>query len=333
MKKVLALMLAMVLVLSLAACGGNDTKESSTDKTSGIAEQSDTVKDTEQAPQENVDVPDSLVGTWYIMPNFSEGSMSASGSSVTILDEAEILSFTIIKNGTITVDGKEYPMKKSSDNNSLRAFQDYGEYNAAYTVNIGDDQYEIGINTDTDNSNYIVFQPFGNKVASYTPLYAKKNYTLKTAELTLDNWQDFFEVKSEYKLHKNDWDDFDGVYAAWYFGEKNDIIISDIQNARIAFKSSSTETSMIHFDKNTEEYTFSDAVTESNEPYESESDINIYNTEDSYHNIWVSIYDNYRFLPQKDFKDAGNEYTARVVTKVNVEVTRIMGTIIYLTEE
>lgn len=53
MKKVLALMLALVMVLSLAACGGNNAKESSTDKTSSQAETTEgTTEEETETPTE-----------------------------------------------------------------------------------------------------------------------------------------------------------------------------------------------------------------------------------------------------------------------------------------
>lgn len=330
MKKVLALMLTMVLLLSLAACGGNNAKESVAGKTSSKAEQSDTVKETEQAPQEKVDVPENLVGTWYIIPSDYTGSAAGSG----VLDKAEILSFTLIENGTISVDGKEYPLKNSSDNKSIFHDSVYGEYKNAYIVNIGNDQYKLGINVDTDNSNYIVFEPYGNKYANYQPLYAKKNYTAKTTELTLDNWKDFFEVKFDdnFGANKNEWGDVAGFYGGGLIlTQKDNIKITGIQNGRIAYKLTITETAMAHFNKTTEKYSLSDTVTESNETFENESDL--LGSSGTYGGYFSSISlggDVGRF---NDCKDAGDEFTARVATKGDLEVTRIMGTITYLTEE
>ena len=232
------------------------------------------------------------------------------------------------------MDGKEYPLKNSSDNKSIFHNSVYGEYKNAYIVNIGNDQYKLGINVDTDNSNYIVFEPYGNKYANYQPLYAKKNYTAKTTELTLDNWKDFFEVKFDdnFGANKNEWGDVAGFYGGGLIlTQKDNIKITGIQNGRIAYKLTITETAMAHFNKTTEKYSLSDTVTESNETFENESDL--LGSSGTYGGYFSSISlggDVGRF---NDCKDAGDEFTARVATKGDLEVTRIMGTITYLTEE
>lgn len=352
MKKPLAFLLAMVMTLSLAACGGNNTKESSSDKTSSNAEQSDTVKDTEQAPQGKVDVTDSLVGTWYLLPkgfnnalieynedfptdlqpNLSSSSSSTNTGTGTTddivyvsFDEA-VKEIAIAKDGKITVNGTEYSMTSSSGETYDRSSDTYGEFKESFTVEIGEDKYRIYESTSSDNSEYVVFEPIENKKADYTPVYSNKHYTEKTAELTMDNWQDFFEFDFVpcYGLSKDEWGDVQGVMGRLRLWHKNKALISEIQNGRIAFKSAITETATIHFNKNEEDkYTFSDEVAESNESSDGETEL--YSTNQRYYSDSIGV--------PKDFKDAGSEYTQRVPFKASIEITRIMGTITYLTAE
>lgn len=176
MKKVLALILALVLVLSLAACGGNSTKESITGKTSSQAETTEEVQETEQAPQEKVDVPESLVGTWYLLPyDFFDFmySPSANEQQSIIKYENAIKEFTISDNGTITVDGKDYFLKSSSGE-SFELPDPLKTLNEQFTVEIDKYQYRICLNSDSE---YIAYIAYGNAVSQYNPIYSKQKYS------------------------------------------------------------------------------------------------------------------------------------------------------------
>ena len=173
---ILSITLALVMVLSFAACGGNDTKESDSDKTSSNAEQSDTVKETEQAPQEKVDVPESLVGTWYLLPYgffFFFFRPSANEQQSIIKYENAIKEFTISDNGTITVDGKDYFLKSSSGE-SFKIPSDSLTLNEQFAVEIDKYQYRICLNSDSE---YIAFEAYGNAVSQYNPIYSKQKYS------------------------------------------------------------------------------------------------------------------------------------------------------------
>lgn len=339
MKKTLAFLLAGVMALSLAACGGNEKSESGADTTKAQSEaaQDTTQEVTREVTHEKVDVPESLIGNWNILPQeaFYRMTKLASLDGIVSLNEAEINTFTLNENGTVTVNGKVYLLMPITDGENVDYFQDnlgdFGKYEQAYTVDIESDHYVIGTNTNKDNSDYLVFQPFDNKFACYKPLYTKKKYVVKNAELTLDNWQDFWEVKSKenYSLTEDGWGDVAGFSGGGLaLTPKENCVICGIDNGRIAFTTSITETSLVHINKTTEEYYYSDSFTETNESANSEQglDMGLDSENDIPFAITISG-------GVSDVTDAGSEFTGRVATRANVEVTRIKGTITYLTEE
>ena len=83
---------------------------------------------------------------------------------------------------------------------------------------------------------------------------------------------------------------------------------------------------MIHFDKKTEDYSFSDTTPESNETVDGEGSITggLRSDGNYYCCSWLNP------LKSNEYTDAGNEYTARVITNTDVDITRIKGTITVL---
>lgn len=343
MKKVIALVLALILMVSLTSCGGSDTKESDSDKTGNSAEQSEAVIETEQETHEKVNVPDKLVGTWRLLP---EAFYQASGSGFPVDDSKKVLipyenavtEFTVSDDGIVTANGKEYYLYNSTGKEFEN--EDCGSFEEKFAFNMDEIKYLVYLNKDSDNSDFVVFEPIGDLAYQYRPIYSTKTYTKKTAELTVDNWQDIFEVKGKYGLSKDDWGDVNGIYGSFALHEKDNIIIcsgfADANDWRIAYNCFVTETALIHIDKKTGEYTFTDRKTVSNEPREVESQFHTVIVEkgdeksdgaEYYYDIGIP------FGEINDLKETDNEYTAYVATKVDIEATRIKGTITYLSAE
>ena len=333
MKKTLAFLLAGVMALSLAACGGNEKSESGADTTKAQSEaaQDTTQEVTREVTHEKVDVPKNLVGTWYLLPDGIFDLTHSGGGSSTSTDtktdnkligrEDAISEFTVSENGTITANGKEYYLSKGSG----QAYEEHSDnktytYTEQFTFSIDDVQYSVRVN---EESEYVLFEPTGDNVSySFNPCYSNQKYSdEKNAELTLDNWQDFFEVKYNYVLSKNDWGDVEGVLDQLLLVPKDNIYVVEIESGKAAYNWAVTETSTIHFDKNTEDYTLTDTESVSNDYISGEYDV--YGRHGNA-GLWINFTNS-----REETADNGDEYTARVGSKADVEITRIMGTVTY----
>lgn len=324
MKKVLALLLAMVLVLSLAACGGNDTKESGADMTNDNVKQSDTDKETEQAPQEKVDVPDSLVGTWYLNQQIGVLDPSLPSGKTAIESEDAIQSFDIASNGIITVKGTEYtlynPTEKEKQSISYRHLKDF------YKVDIEGEQYNLFSFEYSDSNISIYFEPNGNFAAHYAPWYSKK--AGKTIELTVDNWQTILEPKIVYSMEKDSFGDVTNISYEVGIYLKDGITITGAEDCAIKGSYKFTERATIHFNPNSEEYTLTDVI--GLERVDSRA-FNKSNRKIDFQEVMDGK--EYHFQIDSGISTSNitdSEITADVPSNLHVEVSNIKGTVAYL---
>lgn len=273
-----------------------------------------------------VDVPESLVGSWYYLPNDYVDALfnirrAGWGLTGKIFKEIKITS-----DGQVSANGKKYLLKRGLNNTYEKEY--LGKFKEVFTTEIEKVKFRIYMSTSSDNSEFIVVEPYDNKNAGNILIYSNKKYIKKSAELTLDNWKDFFEVKFNEKCEavKNEWGDVTGFRARGLeLCPKEGVFILSIPDGRYALKCTTTETSLVRYNKTTGEYTYSDATPESIVDEREESIYN--NGSGGRYNIAIGRreYDS--------TENAGDEYTARIATKADIEMTRIMGTINYITAE
>ena len=324
MKKTFAFLLAMIMMLSLAACGGNSAKESGADMTNDNVKQSDTDKETEEAKHEIVDVPESLVGTWYLHLQIGAQVPYSPSGKTAIESEDAIQSFDIAANGTITVNGTEYtlynPTEKEKQSISYRHLKDF------YKVDIEGEQYNLFSFEYSDSNISIYFEPNGNFAAHYDPWYSKK--AGKTIELTVDNWQTILEPKIVYYMEKDSFGDVTNISYKVGIYPKDGITITGAEDCAIKGSYKFTERATIHFNPNSEEYTLTDVIGLER------VDSMAFNRSNQ-NKYFQDVMDGKEYLFQigtEIFTPSitDSEITADVPCNLHVEVNNIKGTVAYL---
>lgn len=169
MKKLIALLLAAVMCLSLAACGGGNDTPSTSDNNAN-----NTSQETENSTTDNTDFASKLTqllcekNVWYGMRHGKGG-------------EEE---FTFFEDGHFELNGssntwefKEYHKDATDYLASCAAFQTTPDYDAARGLYVTD-QFLLGYDTD------------GNLLLYWNDYLCYNESQYELVEITLDNWEE-----------------------------------------------------------------------------------------------------------------------------------------------
>lgn len=213
MKKIIALLLVAVMCFSLAACGGGNDTPSTNDNGAN-----NTSQENESSTTDNTDYASELTqllcekSAWY-------GKCHGEGS------EEE---FTFFEDGHFEINGssftwefKEY-LSDASEFLANNAFQTTPNYDAARGLYMTD-QFLLGYDTD------------GNLLLYWRDYFCYNESQYELVEITLDNWQDYFEMREYHKFEENGFGEFEKV-TTYYSLVSKDGIIFDKSKSEVTFE-------------------------------------------------------------------------------------------------
>lgn len=213
MKKLLALLLAAVMCLSLVACGGGNDTPSTNDN-----DANNTSQETENSTTDNTDYASELTqllcekNVWYGMRH-GEGN------------EEE---FTFFEDGHFEKNGSSFTwtlneyLPDASEFLASSAFQTTPNYDAARGLYVTD-EFLLGYDTD------------GNLLLYWRDYFCYNESLYELVEITLDNWQDYFELREYHKFEENGFGEFEKV-TTYYSLVSKDGIIFDESKSEVTFE-------------------------------------------------------------------------------------------------
>ncbi|MBE6939982.1 MAG: hypothetical protein E7457_04115 [Ruminococcaceae bacterium] len=203
MKKFLTLLLAAVMCLSLVACGGGSASTPPGDD-SGTTDSTDRTGElTQLLCEKNV---------WYGMCHgegneeeftfFEDGHFEKNGSSFT---------WTL----------KEY-LPNATEFLASSAFQTTPNYDAARGLYVTD-EFLLGYDTN------------GNLLLYWRDYFCYNESQYDLIEITLDNWQEYFERREYHKFEENGFGEFEKV-TTYYSLVSKDAIVFDASKSNVTFE-------------------------------------------------------------------------------------------------
>lgn len=213
MKKFLTLLLTAAMCLSLVACSGNGTppvNNGAGDTNQGNESENNTTDNTDYASELTQLLCEKNV--WYGMRHgvgneeeftfFEDGHFEKNGSSFT---------WTL----------NEY-LPDASDFLASCAFQTTPNYDAARGLYVTD-EFLLGYDTD------------GNLLLYWRDYFCYNESQYELIEITLDNWQEYFERREYHKFEENGFGEFEKV-TTYYSLVSKDAIVFDASKSNVTFE-------------------------------------------------------------------------------------------------
>lgn len=245
MKRIIALLLAAIMCFSFVACSGGNNTPSTNDN-----DANNTSQETENGTTDNTDYASELTqllcekNVWY-------GMRHGKGS------EEELTFFEdghFEKNGSsFTWAFKEY-LPDASEFLTNHAFQTIPNYDAARGLYVTD-EFLLGYDTD------------GNLLLYWRDYFCYNESQYETIEITLDNWQDYFEIRTHNAFAENGFGEFERV-VTWYLLVSKEGIVFDENNCNVTFEYAYTiERKPYTIDFENETITYGETIaTETSDP-------------------------------------------------------------------
>ncbi len=204
MKKLMAVLLAMVMSVSLVACGGRNINPSTNE-----GGETKTTQENEISTTDNTDYANELnqilcASVWYGMRH-GEGS------------EEE---FTFFDDGHFEKDGSSFTWefekyhKDATEFLTNNAFQTTPNYDAARGLYVTD-QFLLGYDTD------------GNLLLYWRDYFCYNQSQYEMIEIALDNWQDYFELREYQKFEENGFHEFEKATTYFSLVSKDGIVFDN----------------------------------------------------------------------------------------------------------
>ena len=256
MKRTAATLLAILMMLSavFSSCGGS-ASPSQSEAAEAVTPQTQETQDTDAPPEdvppeEDHAIPEALIGTWIVV-----------AGTVTIGGE-EISEFTIDGDNHLIIAGKTYFGKYYDDRYQRAEF--------AEDESMTDRKFEILLNengTSFDGetlSGGLRLMSSGDTDIIYTgnPRFYKD---LKKIDLTLDNWQEYFEIADEYRVMKDAFGEATGISREVLFRAKENVLW--LVDGALEIYGENTGVQRVHYNLSTDEYSYTDDLTAEEEAF------------------------------------------------------------------
>ena len=291
MKKLIALLLAAVMCLSLAACGGTgNNNKSETEQTGNFngseTEQTGDITDSSTESTEPIVTKEDMDGFWI-----------TSNGYYIIFDGDNIYSIESVEDYTDIESSAGFYLKDASGNERIGVDVDYGysiEGNQlSFNTSLGEETfvYEILKNDDTLSLKFIEREREGAcpnsklpavMIADLTKAYDLNKQPLldaselevleallpqeQTIEITLDNWQEYFEIRpNTYGALYDSFGEFERLgYVNWAMFLKNDVAdkVTELEDLAIEYSFRDGYFCWFEYNLDTEEFVQKNAAAE-----------------------------------------------------------------------
>ncbi len=241
MKKTLALLLAAVLSISLAACGGSEstdrghqsvetnskpqTVESSTPKEDSSTESSAKESETESSEEESVFEEESQVEESQT-PEYIQKWIDRMAGTWFAGDETGLVceTFSVSEDAKITINGETYSVKITTQESWEWASLDLYAEDGTMT-------YEMRIDLEDDDRLEMSFIYQDNN----GPYYREDQYDV--IEITAENWLDYFEFGEYISTGTNAFGEYDGmgVYRHVCVKEAYKNVVPELSNGAVEY--------------------------------------------------------------------------------------------------
>lgn len=290
MKKLLAILLSMLLCVSLMACGGSDIQ--STNKGSEQKNRDYASELTQFITENNVwYMPDSDRSTEYMITFFEDGHIEETsyGESHEIFPTWEFVEY----------------YQDASDSPYYSCYEEIPNFDVTrglYTT----DCFLLGFDTEGNPLFRLYYGSVGYSESQYEPI-----------EITLDNWQDYFEFKEYHNFEENGFGEFESASTSYYLITKDEINV-DVENSDVTLEYTweyakqsyavDFENKTVTYGEITEKYTSDPQVETMNSIYRKEN--NAYKYE--------------KYIASESYYELEGNCYSKVT---GVDVTRIIGTL------
>lgn len=271
MKKFIAIFLAAVMCVALVACGSGDdvtsSDENSKDDTSQES-QSSTINNTE------------LISAWeeILFNNVWYGKCHGG-------EYNDIIEFVFYEDGSYSEDGNK-------DGNTWQfscVYEDATEYLENIVVQtLPDYDAEKGLYVSSDFTLGITKDGKYVLRTHYDYIcYTQDNY--EEVEITLDNWQDYFELREDRKFSENAFGEFAELYTSYYLVAKDGIVVEQSKSDIAVEYSTTYERRPYTIDFENKNIAYGDAIeTLSSGPYIKEmGNSYLWGADESWYGIYV----------------------------------------------
>lgn len=266
-------------------------------------------------PDYNADIPEKYVGTYTLYKTHND-------------DDPITEEFTISKDGTLTFNSQSYALFTPEER---------------YKDISGGDNFDILFHAKGNNRIRISectdgVEMFALSVDDRFPQYYFKD--VETAELTAENWQDFFEPAVKYEAGRDNWGDISYFYTRIKLVPKDNIEVFNVDEGRIAVTVSPKAFAEVKYDASSEEFAAKEISRDEYTAYEhlanyleswpKDLEAGFYSSSST--SSWYDPYVEFLAVREEHFTNDGDAYTFPAISAFEIDVTRIMGTIIYKNE-
>jgi len=301
MKKSIALILALVLCLSLAACSGGETPN--TDDNRGTEQNKESTGGNTgptEHPYANHPWLVHLYGQWELIQK----------EDYVQDEEIPCSAVTVNEDKTCVVDGVSGTWELSADTNEhFLKIDIFMEGEHRFTAAYYDDHKAIGVWTAGYNG------PVDTSWINAT--------TTEAITLTTENWRDYFELVTEPRYDKNAFGDVERLVLIQYLTLKEEYANVVYENDVVVEIASTANRYYITLDAANESYTLGEMIEE----VELTEEVRYL---DSYNNVYtIDVFSN-NYINVKDHADPDIESSKKVIlvsSIEDIEFLRVQGTI------